>query len=435
MKRWRDNLLYIVPGCLLLFLAQLPRPSTISAATAGFDKPAQESTITLDELVKAAIERNPSIKAAQLAAEAKRALILPAATLPEPNITFQTMGDLVPPTLMSGDPSSARTFGVEQELPFPGKLALKGKMAGTEAETQWWNYEQTRREVISELKQVYYDLCFIHKSMEVVQKDKELLQKFAQVAEEKYRVGQGIQQDVLKAHVEISKMIDRLTVLEGRRGITEASINSLVFRPSQAPVGNPEPIRKPTLRYSSDELDQLAKTGFPTLKMQQQEIVRNQYAVQLADKEFYPDFSVGFTYFNREENPEMYGLMLKAKIPLYFWRKQRPELESARLSLVSAERAHDNTASLVHYKLKEAYLTASTSDRLINLYATGVIPQATLSLESAIASYQVGKVDFLSLIDTLVTLLEYELKYNESLTDFQKALARLEPLVGVELTR
>jgi outer membrane protein TolC len=438
MKKWRDSLLvalYIVQGFSALLLAQLFCPDVVAAVTAGFDKPAQEPMVTLNELVNAAIERNPAIKAAQRAAEAKRALILPSVTLPDPTITFQTMGDLVPPTLMRGDPSSARTFGVEQELPFPGKLALKGKIAVTEAEAQWWNYEQTRREVIAELKQAYYDLCLIHKSVETVQKDKDLLQRFAQVAEEKYRVGQGIQQDVLKAHVEISKLADRLIVLEGRRGTAEASINNLLFRPFQTPVGKPEPIQKAELRYSSDELDQLAKTNFPMLKMQEREIARNQYAVQLANKEFYPDFSVGFTYFNREEMPEMYGLMLSARIPLYFWRKQRPEMEAARSSLVSAERQHDNIASSLHFKLKEAYLAATTSDRLIKLYSTGVIPQATFSLESAIASYQVGKVDFLTLIDNLVTLLEYELKYHESLTDFQRALARLEPLVGIELTR
>jgi outer membrane protein TolC len=270
--------------------------------------------------------------------------------------------------------------------------------------------------------------------LEIVHKDKELLRKFTQVADEKYRVGQGIQQDVLKAYVEISKLDDRLIVLEGRRGITESLINSLLYRPSQTPLGIPEPIQKAELRYSADELEQLAKTSFPMLKMQEREIARNQYAVELANKEFYPDFSLGFTYFNREDMPEMYGLMVSAKIPLYFWRKQRPELEAARLNLVGAEKQHDNTASSLHYKLVEAHISAVQAERLLQLYGSGVIPQATLSLESSIAGYQVGKIDFLTLIDNLVTLLEYELKYHESLTDFQKALAQLEPLVGVELT-
>jgi cobalt-zinc-cadmium efflux system outer membrane protein len=425
---------FVMLGLSALVQAQPPShpnlpPDSLHAESAG-----KEPTITLEELVKAAVERNPAIQAAQRAVEAKELLITPAGTLPEPTLTFQTMGDFIPPTLMRGDPSSARTFGLEQEIPFPGKLGIKSKIAAAEAEVERWNYERIRLEVIAEIKQAYYDLCFLHKSLEIVRKDKELLRKFAQVAEEKYRVGQGIQQDVLKAHVEISKLDDRLTVLEGKRGITESLINSLLYRPSRTPVGIPEPIQKSELRYSLEELEELARKSFPMLKMQEREIARNQYAVELADKEFYPDFSFGFTYFNREDMPEMYGLMVSAKIPLYFWRKQRPELEAARLNLVGAERQHDSTASSLHYKLGEAHISAVQAERLIQLYSKGVIPQATLSLESSIAGYQVGNVDFLTLIDNLVTLLEYELKYHESLTDFQKALARLEPLVGVELT-
>jgi outer membrane protein TolC len=394
----------------------------------------EAATVTLDELVQEALERNPAIQAARRGVDAKRAMILPAQTLPEPTISFQTMGNLIPPTLQRGDPSSARTVGIEQEIPFPGKLALKGKIAKMEADAEWWNYEQTRRQVIADLKLAYYDLYLIHKSIEIVQKDKDLLQKFVQIAEAKYRVGQGLQQDVLKAQVEVSKLIDRLTVLEQRRGIAEALINSLLFRPPETPLGKPAPVQKAELRYSIEQLHQIAQANFPMLKIQEREIDRSQYAVELARKEFYPDFSVGFTYFNRTV-PEMYSLMFRAKIPLYFWRKQRPELESAASSLASVQKQRENTSALLYFKLKDGYLVATTSERLIELYGKGVIPQATLSLESAVAGYQVGKVDFLTLIDNLVTLLEYELKYYEVLVDYQKALAQLEPFVGVELTQ
>lgn len=416
------------------------QPSTlklIASATPNTNQEAsnQAGTVTLDELVQEALERNPSIQATRRAVEAKRAMILPAKTLPEPMIGFQTMGNLIPPTLQRGDPSSARTLAVTQDIPFPGKLALKGKIASMEAEGELWNYEQTRRQVVSDLKLAYYDLFLISKSIDIVQKDKDLLQRFEQIAQAKFRVGQGIQQDVLKAQVEISRLIDRLTVLEQRRGIAEALMTSLLYRPPETPIGKPAPVQKADLRHSIEDLFQIARSNFPGLKMQEREIDRNQFAVQLAQKEFYPDFSVGYNYLNRTASPEMYGLAVNVKVPLYFWRKQRPELESASSSLASAKKQRDNTTSLLYFKLKDSYLVATTSERLINLYGTGVIPQATLSLESATAGYQVGTVDFLTLIDNLVTLLEYELKYYEVLTDFQKALAQLEPLVGVELTR
>jgi outer membrane protein TolC len=131
----------------------------------------------------------------------------------------------------------------------------------------------------------------------------------------------------------------------------------------------------------------------------------------------------------------MYGLMMSAKLPLYFWRKQQPELEAARLNLSSAKSMRDNTSSTVLYQVKEAYTTATTSEKLANLYRSAIVPQSNLALNSAIANYQVGKIDFLQLIDASMSLLEYQLKYYESMVEFHKALAQLEPLVGVDLIK
>ena len=173
----------------------------------------------------------------------------------------------------------------------------------------------------------------------------------------------------------------------------------------------------------------------PKLKTQEKEIDRSQYAVELARKEYYPDFAVSAAYVERDAQKDMSGVMVKAKIPLYFWRNQRQELKGNQLSLAGAQKMRDSVVSSISYEIKNGYILATTSQRLVELYDSTLLPQARLSIESAVASYQVGSVDFLSLVDTVVTLLEYEIKYYEALTDFQKALAQLEPTVGVELTR
>jgi len=435
-KKWLKLLLLIglVVGSAIPSLAQTRHPAGEHAANREQPSAAAGMTVTLEQLIQEALENNPRIQASQSNANAKRSLILPSQTLPDPMFKFQNMGDLWPPTLQEGDPSSARTYGFEQDIPFPGKLGLKGKMAEMEAEAEKWNTEQTRHQVIADLKSGYYDLYLIHKTLTTVEKNKDLLQQFTRIAEEKYRVGQGIQQDVLKAHVELSKLIDRQMVLEQRRGTTEAQINSLLYRPPGTPLGKPAEVKKAELRYSLEQLQGMAEANFPELKVREREIDRNQYAVALTQKSYYPDFTLGFTYFERTV-PSMYGYMFNVKVPLYFWRKQRNELESAAFSLESAKKQRENTLATLHASLRDTYLVAGTSERLVNLYGSSVIPQARLALESAIAGYQVGRVDFLTLIDSLVTLLDYELKYFEVLTDFQKALARLEPYVGSELTR
>jgi len=415
--------------------AKAGREST-GQAPKGAEEPDNESeTITLDDLVKTALDQNPSIKASQQTAEAKKLKIISEKTLPDPTVSFQTMGDPFPFELQEGDPSSGRFFSVEQEIPFPGKLGLKGKIASAEADVQSWSSEQTRRQVVADVKKAYYDHFLIHKSIEIIEENRGVLENFAQVAESKYRVGQGTQQDVLKAQVEISKLKDRREVLAQRLEISKALLNSLLYRAPDAPLGKPAEFEKAQLRYSLEALSDLALRGAPTLKMQEREIERSRHAVQLAKRNYYPDLAVGFTWVNREDMPEMYGLMVKAKVPLYFWRKQRPELDAAKLDLAGSQKQRDSVTSTLYYNIRDAYTVAVTSERLADLYKSTVVPQASLSLESSFASYQVGAVDFLTLLDSVVTLLDYQLKYYESITEFQKALAQLEPLVGIELTK
>jgi outer membrane protein TolC len=399
------------------------------------DESSRQKIVTLDELIEEARQNNPGIKGAQESANAKRSMILPAETLPDPSITFWHMGGLFPTRLMVGDPSSARTYGIEQEIPFPGKLGLKGKVASMEAEAEEWNHTLTHQQVIAELKQAYYDLCLLHKSQEILKKNRTLLENFEKIAETRYQVGQGIQQDVLKAQLELGKLIDREAILDQRRSVAEAQINNLLFRPPETPVGQPAEYRKSELTYSLNELAELARANSPALKIQEREIDRRQYSLDLAKKEYFPDFTVGFTYFDREGNPEMYGVEAKAKIPLYFWRKQKPEVDAAKANLAGARHMRENTASSQNSQIRQGYTMATTADKLVKLYSTAVIPQATSSLHSAISNYETGKVDFLTLIDSTMALLEYELKYYESMSEFQKALAQLEPIVGIELTR
>lgn len=426
------SVLYLFVGTQAWAKAPQAKKSDVRSLGEGLVSTVSETT-SLNDLVRELQERNPALQAAQKAAEAKKASIISARTLPDPVVSFQTMGDFFPPDLQAGDPSSGRTVGVEQEIPFPGKLGLKGKIAESEAAAEEWNTEQTRRELISELKGAYFDLALTDRSIEILEKNRKLLQSITQVADARYRVGQGNQQDVIKAQVELSKLLDRQAVLEQRRAIAGALINSLLLRSPETKIPKTAEYQKAELPYSLDQLNQMALDSSAKLKTQDKNIDRSQYAVELARKEYYPDFAVGFSYVDRDDMKEMYGFMAKAKLPVYFWRKQRPDLENARLNLTSAQRQRESITSTLSYNVRDAHTVATTSDRLVQLYENGIIPQSKIALESAFAAYQTGTVDFLTLLDSLVTLLDYELKYFEALTGFQKALAKLEPIIGAEL--
>ncbi len=389
---------------------------------------------TLDELVREMLERNPAIHAARRAVDSRRAMVTAARTLPDPSVSVETMGNVIPPTLQAGDPSSARVFRFSQEIPFPGKLNLQGQIAAAEAEAERWKYEEVRRDLVVELKMAYYDLFLAAKTTEIVEKNKRLLSQFAEISESRYKVGQGAQQDVLKAQVEISKLLDRLTVLRREADTARARINSLLFRSPDTPVSAVPDLPKPRFSMSLQQLYQKVLADNPIVRMNRKEIDRSETSVALAKKAFYPDFEVGFSYYNRREMPEMFGLMVSARVPLYFWRKQRPQLESATSDLLGRRRVYDDTLSTLYYRLEEPYLKTGADGKLLDLYGSAIIPQATLALESSISSYRVGSVDFLTLLNNLGTIQEYEMKYYDVLADYYKALASLESLTGEVLT-
>ena len=387
----------------------------------------------LQELIEQALENNPEIKAMQRRFDRVRARIPQAKALDEPMLSVGYMGNLTPFTLQTDDPSSGRTISISQDLPFPGKRSLRGKVASSEADAEWWAFEQTRRNVVAEVKDAYFDLYYLTKALGVVTKTKVLLEQFTKIAEVRYSVGKGIQQDVLKAQVEFSKLIEQQTMLEQRKQVAEARVNSLLYREPESPVGTPDELKPRDFPYSLAQLNETAVVNYPDLKAQRRKIEGAEYAIQLAKKEFYPDFSVGFAYVNRPAMPEMYGLSVGIKLPVFYAQKQRPALTEATASFEAEKRSLENTTTLLMFKIRDKYLAQTTAKRLMSLYSTTIVPQSSLSLESAIAGYEVGKVDFLTLLDNLVTLLNYELSYYEQLSNEEKAVAALEPLVGVTL--
>ncbi|HET9787711.1 MAG TPA: TolC family protein [Pyrinomonadaceae bacterium] len=388
---------------------------------------------SLQQLIEQALENNPEIKSMQRRFDRVRARIPQAKALDEPMLSVGYMGNLTPFTLQTDDPSSGRTISISQDLPFPGKRSLRGKVASSEADAEWWAFEQTRRNVVAEVKDAYFDLYYLTKALGVVTKTKVLLEQFTKIAEVRYSVGKGIQQDVLKAQVEFSKLIEQQTVLEQRKQIAESRLNSLLYREPESPLETPEELKPRDFPYSLAQLNETAVANYPELKAQRRKIEGAQYAIQLAKKEFYPDFSVGFTYVNRPAMPEMYGLSVGIKLPVYYAQKQRPALTEATASFEAEKRSLENTTTILMFKIRDKYLAQTTAKRLMKLYSTTIVPQSSLSLESAIAGYEVGKVDFLTLLDNLVTLLNYELSYYEQLSNEEKAVAALEPLVGVTL--
>lgn len=391
--------------------------------------------VKLADLLSEAERVHPSIRAEAQMVEARRAHVPQVKTLPDPTVTVGWMGNIWPLGVQRLDPSSYRGISAMQDLPYPGKLNLRGQIAGQDVKVEQWNLEAARRQVRAAVESAYYELWAADQAIANTHKNKDLLQKLSQIAEEKYKVGRGLQPDVLRAQLGVSSILQTLTMLNQRRQTLVAKLNSLLLRPADAPIGALTPVEKSPLTYSLDELIERGVENSPEIRRQQELIEQSQYAVNLAQREYLPDFRVGYDYWQRPGMPDMHGFNAGINVPIFYRSKQREGVKEAGYALESAKQSREAIRTVLLFQVKEQYLQAKASDELLTLYTRGLVPQSALTLESSLASYQTGTLDFESLISNFMSVLQYETNYYEELANYQKALVNLEQITGVELAK
>jgi outer membrane protein TolC len=400
-------------------------------AVSGIDGPQVE----LDDLIRVALAENPAIKSAAERYKAQQARVPQSQSLPDPMVSGGWMGYITPFSVQQNDPSSYRGLNVSEDFPYPGKLKLRGQIADRGAEAAWWDYEQMRRQVASDVKVAYYDYFYYTKAIEITEKDKDLLQKLASISEELYKVGKGMQADVFRAQVEVSRIDQKLIILGQQEDTARVRLNTLLYRDPESPLPPPASFTPAEFHVSLQDLYALAHQNDPGLERDRRMIEGNRYAANLARKAYDPDFSVAYTYWQRPLMPDMHGVMVGINIPVFFRTKQRQGVIEATHGLIGAQRDLDDRMTNVNFEIKQQYLVATASRDLSNLYSKAIVPQSSLALESSMSAYEVGKLDFLSMLTNFVDVLDYEVGYYEELSKYQSALARLEPLVGTELTK
>lgn len=388
-----------------------------------------EGRITLQSLIEELVARSPETKAARERWEAAKAVVPQVQTLPDPRLQFGYQR--MPMT----DPLQGAMYGFGQEIPFPGKLRLKGEVAQSEAERLEQEFNATRLRLIATLKEAYFNLHYVHKSIEIVEKNKALLMQFEKTAKARYSVGQAAQQDVFRAQVEISRVLDRLAVLDQQKESLHAAINRLVNRPPSGPLGTPDEIQATILTIPLQELSRRADEFSPALLATAKSIDRSERSVSLAKRQYYPDFDVtALGLRNDRSNDNGYQVMVGIKIPLFYETKQKEGVREARASLEGAREDFTATRQDLLFQVKDGFVQAQRAERLITLLRDAIIPQATLGLQAAQAGYAVGKVDFLTLLNSLLTLQESQLELHGEMVSHERAVARLEAVTGGPLS-
>jgi len=393
-----------------------------------------QPALQLDDVISKVLKKNPEAQSALHAVDALKRRVPQVKTLPDPVASIGWAGNLAPFSLQQGDPSSYRGVTVSEQLPYPGKLKLRGEIASKEADAAQADYEAVRRRVEAEVKAAYYDYFYLDQAIRTTNRNKELLEKLSKIAEARYRVGKAMQQDVLRSQIEVSLLIEKLTLLEQQRATAQARINVFLVRSPESPLPPAADVEPRIIRYSLDELYALAATNDTSVLRNQRMVERGRLGVALAQKEYRPDLGVSYMYQQRSLLPDMNGVTVSVNIPIFYKSKQRQGVAEASEDLTSAEKLRENRLNEVTFELKQQYLAAKASERLLSLYSKGVVPQSSLALESSMASYQVGTVDFLSLIANFTTLLDYETDYYRQLADYETAIARMESLTGTSIS-
>lgn len=396
---------------------------------------ATEEMLRLQPLIQEALAVNPEIKAGGKRWDAARQRPPQEGSLDDPMLSFEIENLPTNSFAFTQEDMTMKKLGISQAFPYFGKRGLRSEVAQREANAIGLAYRDKRNEIVRRVKEVFYELYVIERSLEIVEKNRELLGEFVKIAETKYSVGKGIQQDVLKAQVELSKLLDEQIRLEQSRQAAGARLNAIVNRPPQTPFGRTEEVSKAELPMELQELQARALENRPLLKGLQEEIERSKAANALARKRYFPDLTMSMGYAFREDSAvvrrsDFFSAGVSINIPIYFRNKQDRQVAETSALVNSAREQYQAAKNEVFSMVKELVADIEKGRKLIDLLETGLIPQAKLSLDSAVIGYQVGKIDFLTLLDGRLTLFNFEREYYRTLGEYQTSLARLEWVVG-----
>ncbi len=399
---------------------------------------AQAPDTLLRSLAAEAAQNNADIQAARREVEAARNRVSPAAALDDPMLELGVVNLPAESLSFRKEDMTMKMIGLTQRLPYPGKRALRRDVAEKEVEAAENNLQEAVNRVQREVKMAYFDLGQVDEMRRLVEKNRRILEQLLSIAETRYGVGQTSQADVLKAQTQVSKMLDELIKLGRERPMIEAELNRALGRSSGVPALAPQPLRPREVVLQLAELRDAARQSRPQLLAQQSMIARGTKQLDLARKDYYPDFDVRFSYGQRDNTVEMkredmISFTVAINLPVWRGSKLEPRVSEAEAMREQASRMYQARLNEIDAMLRREVANAEQSLKSVRLYETGILPQARLAVEASLSAYRVGRTDFLMLLDSQMTVFNYEQSYISNVASQNKALAEIEFLTGKAL--
>lgn len=388
--------------------------------------------LELEKVIAHAQEHSPAIQTAKNRLSAARKVPDQVSAYEDPTVSWEAFNA---PENFRIDQTDNNIIRLSQKIPFPGKLRLKGEIASKEAERMEAELKAVEIDIMAQLKKAYFDLWLTYQNLAVYRRNRELVAQFARIAEQKYAVGQVSQPDVLRAQVELTRLVNRVTTETLALGKAQARLNALLSRSPEAPLGTPQSPPPPAVPYAMAELEALALANRPELLAQIRALEKEGLAVDLARKAYYPNFEVSVARFENFRQRNGFGVGVSVSIPLAFKYKYDAGVGEATANRQAAQSELSRLRDLALFEVKQGLVETETALEQLNLFLHTHIPQAEQSLEASQISYQTGVLDFLSLIDSVRAVEQVHLEHLTAAANFEKAWAELERAVGQELSR
>lgn len=394
------------------------------------------SSVELDDLVNEALSRNPRIQAAEKEWQAALEKVPQAKALPDPMLSYGHFFRSIETRLGP----QRNKFSLSQRFPFFGKLSLKERIAAEQAAVLEEHFQQASRDVVLLVKEAFFSLHWMEEAVRIAQQEKESLQRLSVVALKKYETGAAAQQDALKAQLEISKLSDRILTLRQGRHAAETKLMALLNRDRESGFGPIQAYVQPALSVDLETLLIWAEQTRPELRRAEKVIAKNDLDLELAKKNYWPDFNVMLDYFEigsgNTTQPDDGGnaWMASVGINIPLWRgKLRAAEAEAALRLKASQDIRSDLQNDTSARVIELYHEVKMLEEQAQLYQFSLLPQAEQTFKSAEISYIAGKADFLSILDAERMLIQLRTAYAKLAADRGKTWARLERVVGQKI--
>lgn len=406
----------------------------VAGLSAFGQQPAAGSPTPLSQLLAEAEANNPQISAADHEARAVRQMAPQVSTLPDPKVTYQqfSVGSPKPFAGYTNSDFSYIGIGASQELPYPGKLGLRGKVAERDADTKQAEVEMTKTNIADSIKADYIQLAYLQQTLGILRQNEAVLDQLIQDAEAHYRVGQGMQQDVLQAQVERTKVVREITMHHQQMWQAQAHLKGLLNRDQASPDIVTEDLTQSPLKQTSADLLAMVRQNNPQILVDAKSIAKENAQVASAKRESKPDFELGYMYQNTDRKyRDYYMFTFDVRLP----RKKRvnAEIAEAQEHLSASQRTLDAHLQQQLAQVQQDYVQATSDEELLKDYREGLIPQSDAAYRAALSAYGSNREEFVHIVNYFTDVLNLKLEYAQTLEDHEVALAHLESLTGATL--